>query len=295
MLEEVQRSFPLLIKVIKLKENSRQGAARNAGIKIAKGEYIGFVDADDWVDGCMFEKLYTCARVNNYDIVGCHNYVVGSNEENIYISKTNTYEQTGVLDCEKRKKLLVNGGNIWLKIYRRELLIKNALFFPERVSYEDNYFMPMVMLYANSFGLVDEPLYYYYLSENSTVRKKNSNTQFQRFEVLDMLINEVKSRGVFEEYQLEFEYLKIVLFYVNTAKMCVIQFKPANKMMLRYIRSVMKHDNPAYYKNPYYISRFSIGERLLIRCNDISIHVFVILCAMAWKMHELLLKRRKKI
>lgn len=290
ILEKYKEKYPELIKLISSNENMRQGAARNAGIDLSEGDYIGFVDADDWVDASMFEKLYYCAVNNNYDIVGCHNFVVNKNGDIISISKGNTFAQVGILDDDKRKKLLVNGGNIWLKIYRRSLLNKNKIRFPERLSYEDNYFIPIAFLYCNSFGLVDEPLYYYYLSENSTVRTSNSNTQFQRFETLKLLIQKVKMMGVYEKYQTEFDYLKIVLFYLNTAKLCVIHYKPWNIKMLFHIRKYMKKNFPKYFTNIYYKTRISKIDRLLLRLNDISPYIYAPCFALIWKIYDI---RRK--
>lgn len=287
ILTKYQKKYPETIKVLSLPKNMRQGAARNAGIKIAQGEYIGFVDADDWVDQTMFEKLYQCAKENNYDVVGCHNYVANASGKVITISRGNTVTQTGIIDEEKRKSLLVNGGNIWLKIYRRSLIIDNQIYFPENLSYEDNYFIPIVFLHCKSFGLVDEPLYYYYLSENSTVRTSNSNTQFQRFKTLELLIEKVKEIGVYEKYRVEFEYLEIVLFYLNTAKLCVVHYRPCNIEMLFNIRKYIKENIPKYYKNIYYKKRISKVDRWLLRLNDVSPYLYAPCFGVIWKIHNL--------
>ena len=79
------------VVVIHNKKNIRQGLSRNKGIEIAKGEYIGFVDPDDWVDLDFFEKLYNTAKKNNSDIVKTEPIRVnsdGSQELNTSLNKT---------------------------------------------------------------------------------------------------------------------------------------------------------------------------------------------------------------
>lgn len=68
--DEYEYKYPNKVKVIH-QENAGQGKARNVGLSIAKGEYIGFVDADDWVDYRMFEKLYNHAKKYDADITFC--------------------------------------------------------------------------------------------------------------------------------------------------------------------------------------------------------------------------------
>lgn len=85
IMEQFRERYPDKIKCIYLKENLSQGGARNQGIKIATGEYITFVDSDDYVDVTMCEQLYKKAEETGSDIVICDAYRVweGTNEKNI--------------------------------------------------------------------------------------------------------------------------------------------------------------------------------------------------------------------
>lgn len=69
MLNEIEKAYPESIIIIDLPHNRRQGGARNEGLKYASGEYIAFVDADDWVEAELFEKTYSRAKEKDADIV----------------------------------------------------------------------------------------------------------------------------------------------------------------------------------------------------------------------------------
>ncbi|MBR1443254.1 MAG: glycosyltransferase family 2 protein [Firmicutes bacterium] len=98
ILKDCLSQFPDKVRVIQHKKNLGPGGARNTGIKVARGEYIGFVDSDDQVDVSMYEKLYAKAKEDDYDIVECafHNQKTGNN---LIVINSGL---TGVLDKEKR-------------------------------------------------------------------------------------------------------------------------------------------------------------------------------------------------
>lgn len=145
-------------------ENLGPGAARNAGIKLAKGEYLGFVDSDDFIDLTMFEKLYTKAKLYNSDVVIVGIYLYDTNngrywtfrDANIY----RTFSNEGVFTAAEHPVLLQYVG-IWDKIYRREFVIYHSLSVPEGCLYEDVLFPIMAYVLAAKISLIDEPLYYY--------------------------------------------------------------------------------------------------------------------------------------
>ena len=75
IIDEYVKKYPKIIKSY-VKENGGQGSARNFGLKKATGEYIGYVDSDDYVELDMYEKLYNKAKESNFDIVVCGSYNV---------------------------------------------------------------------------------------------------------------------------------------------------------------------------------------------------------------------------
>ena len=130
--------------VVITQPNSGQSSARNLGLKLAKGEYIGFLDADDWVEPDCFEKLYS--KANGSDISICSIKVCSKGEEKTddsYLSlrvfpKNLDYRTFTHVDCaDFLFRICVTP---WNKIYRREFLEIFSIKFVEGVNFEDNIF-----------------------------------------------------------------------------------------------------------------------------------------------------------
>lgn len=161
------------IKIIN-QENSGLSSARNTGIKAAQGEYIGFVDSDDWVDLNFFEKLYDAAKRNDADI-SCatairkykyfEKYRFHYTEEKIYYT----------LEDKIRICNIPTGCYVWNKLYKAEL-IKNQQF-TENVYFEDILWIPEVVKKANKVVTVPNTNYYYRANNNSIVKTPSSKKQ----------------------------------------------------------------------------------------------------------------------
>lgn len=177
------------IKVIH-QSNLKQGAARNRGFNAASGEYIGYVDSDDWVDLKYFEKLYNTAKKYDSDIALAANVRIGNgktkkrleiNDEKIYSSLQNKFDI-----CKQSKNECPTN-----KIYRKEFLEKYNIVWPEGVYCEDKIYTLKAVYWANSVVTVPGVNYYYYRRENSTVKKNNykavHDKDFARRQVLDFL------------------------------------------------------------------------------------------------------------
>lgn len=161
------------IKVVH-KKNGGLSSARNAGLKIASGKYVGFVDSDDDVEIDMFKKMYITAEENHVDFVMC-DYMRILNDKK-YIKSLNI--DTGVYDKNKIIKDIypqlimrndVDYGpllSVWHCLYSREFLLRNNLVFDEDVRWsEDNIFSSIVGFNANKFYYMkNEALYHYYLN-----------------------------------------------------------------------------------------------------------------------------------
>lgn len=160
------------------KENGGLSSARNAGLKIAAGDYIGFVDSDDDVELNMYERMSSIADQNTVDFV-MSDYLRIPQSGNLYIKTLNIDE--GYYDKDKIRKdifpQLIMGENleygpllsVWHCLYRKRFLDEFSLTFSESVKWsEDNLFSAIMGYHCNSFYyLKGEALYHYYQNAGS--------------------------------------------------------------------------------------------------------------------------------
>lgn len=277
IMRDYEKRCPELIKIIDSKVNLKQGGARNLGILVAKGEYIGFVDSDDWVKPNMYEILYNKAIANNYDVVGC-NYIIkkGSKETKVEQYSVCEWKSSDIkLDIVKKKRLIIESGSVWSKIYKTEMLIDNNILFPENLFYEDNIFCPIVSYYANSFGIVSECLYYYFQdNEMATTKRKNSDHHYDRIKTSEMLREWFLTNDSQGKYSEEVDYLYIKLNYINTINTLLSQYDKINYRKIREVRDDFLSKLPTYYNNSYYIRLYPWYKRFMLRVNDYNLFIY---------------------
>lgn len=158
--------------------NQGVSVARNNALKIAKGEYIGFVDSDDWVDADFFEKLYYSAIKNDCDIaVGgiAWNFTSGELDFiDLKFKKSKIFNKTP----DKYKITRVaKAAYIWNKIYKKELFEKLKLEFEPGICYEDMMFSHIILHESEKLVTVPNTFYHYRanplsLVHNDTPEKK---------------------------------------------------------------------------------------------------------------------------
>lgn len=160
------------IKIID-QENKGQAAARNLGIKQAKGEFIGFVDSDDSISPDFYEKLYDNAVKYNANIaVGNIKRCFESGKSEDWIKYKNI-----TLTNKLRKKFdlckVPKFHYIWNKIYRRIPFLHSGVTFEEGIYFEDLEFMHKVLCYLDNLVTVPDVFYYYRDNVSSTVNAKS--------------------------------------------------------------------------------------------------------------------------
>lgn len=155
-------------------KNKWLGGARNAGLKVAKGEYITWVDSDDFIREDYCEKLYNFAKQYNCDIVLPCVYNLNSMDEIESISSKKYYfDESHILD---KKQINERIYNILIKSYDfnvcrgfiKKTIVDKGFLFDEKIRYAEDYEAALrVYKIAESVGYLDEPLYYYRQNDES--------------------------------------------------------------------------------------------------------------------------------
>ncbi len=265
ILQEYEKNNPGRVRAVRLHENRRQGGARNAGLALAGGEWIGFIDADDWIAPDMYEKLLARAQETGADTVGCQYQI--TYEHSMKPGRTvvnHTPAHTGVLSREQYRRWMLMPGSMVIKIYKKSVIDRYRLRFPEHVFYEDNCAGPLWMLHFRHFELVDEPLYYYYQHAASTVHGVSEKRCLERMKTAEMLVEGCREQGFYEPYRDELEARFTQLYYVNTLFSYMEGVRIPSLRFLRRLRDGINEYFPDFRKNPYYDGMYDAEQKKMI-------------------------------
>ena len=181
------------------KENGGLSDARNYAIPYAKGEYIAFLDSDDYVEKDMYQKMYELAKKENSDMVECDFYWE-------YPDKLK--KDVGVIYNGKKEMLEKVRVVAWNKLIRREILEKTEVKFPKGYRYEDVEFTYKLVPFIEKVSFLKKPCVHYIQREGSISNSQNERTK-EIFDVLDHIIDYYKEKGIYETYQEEIEYIYV--------------------------------------------------------------------------------------
>lgn len=292
ILEQYKEKYPEKFRVYSYPDNRHQGGARNEGLRHAFGDWIAFIDSDDWVSPDYYEKLVEKGEETGADMVGSH-YTI-TNEHSFVVNKvcqSNTPDQTGEIDTEKRKLLILNPASMVMKIYKREMIYKNSLSFPEHIFYEDNGAAPIWMMYVKHFELVDGPLYYYYMRSDSTIHTVTKERSIDRLTSMEIMLSECRRRGFYEEYKEEIEAAFIRLYYSNTLFGYMIACKKTELSFVEKIKTGMLTYFPNFTSNKYYASIPDEEQKRMTTLLIKNTRTFYVYYRLLWKYRHL----RKKL
>ncbi|TCL70745.1 hypothetical protein EDC14_100962 [Hydrogenispora ethanolica] len=264
IIDEFVSKYPDLVHSL-IKENGGLSDARNFGIPYCKGEYIGFIDSDDYIRSDMYEKMYNKAKEENSDIVVCDYY-------KSYASKDELIKAKKYVD--KKDMFIDTLAAAWNKIYRRDLLVQTGVIFPKGLIYEDTEFFCKLIPYIEVASYVPEPFVYYVQRSGSIANTQNNKTA-QIFQVLDNILDYYKERKLYDEYQCELEYFYIrIMLGSSMERICRIKDKELRDNLLYKTYDLISNKFPNWKKNRYLNEIKSYRHVYMKLINKLSLYFF---------------------
>jgi len=186
--------------------NGGASIARNRGIRSASGDYIGFVDSDDWVTEDYIEKLLNRAYKTNADIVKCNHINYSLTEDKaLAVIRHDDFSVVGKLDLN----IMSIKGYVWGGVIKKSIFDK--VRFPEKYWYEDAIMRTLIMRISNHYEHIDEELYYYALHQKNSSKnlwKENGLKCLDFFYLMKYIMVETDRLALDKDYV----YRNIILY-----------------------------------------------------------------------------------
>ena len=254
---EYTEKYPKKIRYINNK-NIGCSATRNLGIELAHGEYIAFVDSDDYIEKEMYEEMYKKASKEKSDIVMCGFKYIFSDKKNLFIP------QNKYIYLDTRNK----PSYVWNKLFRKFLLKNNQIEFPLNTHYcEDLVFSFKNLVLTKNISIVQQPLYNYILHGNNSIYNldKKLDTKISFLEIYNFLENNnfLKNKYIMKYFFQNFYYsgVKNIFFsLLNSNQVSKEEVKKYNKIFYEELKKIKFLTLKSkflifYYKNLVFLIR----------------------------------------
>lgn len=250
--------YPKQISVIALAENQRQGYCRNLGMQRAKGTYIAFVDADDWIEPDMYEKMIDIAEQTGCELVECgcsrdrDMIMYGENDPNRSTGHQNRLIR---INTEEERSLMIAANllktYVVTKLYRRTFLEQHQIHFAEHMIYEDVFFIGLLNVTVSSIGFLEQKMYHYFINPNSVSLTRNTKAHYDIVRVNRALFEEYEKRNLPEGIQAAVRFDLLCTYYLTAMKMLAFRFDKPPVDLFRTVQRDIRKMVPDAEKNPY--------------------------------------------
>lgn len=264
IVKKFQRNYPEKIVYLE-KENGGLSDARNYAIPYAKGEYIAFLDSDDYVEKDMYQKMYNLAVKEDSDMVEC---------DFCWEYPDKTRKDVGEIYHGTKEMIEKIRVVAWNKLIKKEILEDTKIQFPKGYRYEDVEFTYKLIPYIKKVSFLKEACIHYIQREGSISNSQNERTR-EIFDVLDHVLQYYKKIGIYEKYKTELEYIYTrYAFCSSLRRISKIQDENVQENLLKLTWNNVQEKFPNWKQNSILKTKFNAKNIYMRTINKFTFKMY---------------------